>query len=186
MSDSAEVHALDPESFDAHYNYAREAYARGDHEKAMKLFKRAAQIRPEDYQTPMLMSLILEAQERREDAMNTRRRGLQLAKEQMRRHPYDVRALYMGANALVALGEKQEGLEWAKRAETIDDSDPLLLYNLGCIHALSDDIEAAIDLLEKAVEKGYTDHGWMAHDDDLEPLHGNPRFDALLQKMGRR
>lgn len=175
---------LDPESFDAHYAYARECFSRGQPDKALKLFKRAAEIRPDDYQTPMLMSLIYEAQEQKDKAELVRRRALELAKEAMRRHSYDVRALYMGANALVALGEKEEGLQWADRAETIDDNDPMLLYNLGCIHALADDQEKALDLLERAVEKGYSDHGWMSQDDDLEPLRTSGRFQSLLGKMG--
>jgi adenylate cyclase len=183
MAESELAIKLDPLSYDAHYNLGRECYSRGLVDKALKMFERAVTIRPEDYQSTMLMAQCYEAQDKKDEAIRIKRRALELAQEQMRRHPYDVRALYMGANALVALGDKAEGLEWAKRAETIDDNDPMLLYNLGCIHSLVDDTDVAMGLLERAVEKGYSDHGWMGQDDDLAPLRESHRFKRLIEKM---
>lgn len=37
-----------------------------------------------------------------------RRRGVRIAEEHLRQRPDDARALYMGANDLVALGERRE------------------------------------------------------------------------------
>jgi len=183
MAESERAIELDPESYDAHYNYARECFSRGQVDKALQMFQRAATIRPEDYQSNMLMALVYESKGQKEQADTVRRRALELAREQMRRHAYDVRALYMGANALVALGDTKEGLEWAKRAESIDADDPMLLYNLGCIHALVDDTEVALGLLERAVEKGYSDHGWMSQDDDLKPLRDSFGFKDLIERL---
>ncbi len=45
-------------------------------------------------------------------------RGVALVEKHIDLHPDDARALYMGANGLVALGEKEKGLEWARRART--------------------------------------------------------------------
>jgi adenylate cyclase len=183
MAESERAIELDPNSYDAHYNYGRECFSRGQVDKALGMFEKAVQIRPEDYQATMLMAQCYEARDEKDLADKARRRALELAREQVRRHSYDVRALYMGANALVAIGETKEGLEWAQRAESMNDDDPMLLYNLGCIHALVDDNEVAQDLLERAVEKGYSDHGWMSQDEDLEPLRETFRFKELIEKM---
>ena len=89
-----------------------------------------------------------------------RRRGgaparLEVAEEHLGRHPDDVRALYMGANGLVALGERERGLEWAQRALAIDPDEPMLLYNVACICSLAGDVEEALDCLERAVRAGH-------------------------------
>jgi adenylate cyclase len=173
---------LSPNNFGAHYHLARACFAKGETEKAKGLYERAMEIHPDDYQSPMLMALVFESMDRKADATATRRKALELANQQMRRHPDDVRALYMGANALVALGETDEGLSWARRARTIAPEEPLVLYNLACIHALAHDPTVAIGLLERAVDQGYTDNGWMAKDDDLEILHNSPRFHALVER----
>lgn len=47
------------------------------------------------------------------------RRGVGLVAERIELHPDDARALYMGANGLGALGEREKGLEWARRARDI-------------------------------------------------------------------
>jgi adenylate cyclase len=183
MAECERAIELDAMSYDAHYNFGRECFSRGQIDKAMTLFEKAVEIRPEDYQSTMLMAQCYEAQDQKDDAERARRRALDLAREQTRRHAYDVRAFYMGANALVALGETKEGLEWAERAETMNDEDPMLLYNLGCIHSLVDDNDVALDLLERAVGKGYSDHGWMSQDDDLKPLRETFRFKEMIEKM---
>lgn len=173
---------LAPNNFGAHYHLARACFAKGDTDKAKTLYERAMEIHPDDYQSPMLMALVYESQNRKQEATAIRRKALELANQQMRRHPDDVRALYMGANALVALGETEEGLSWARRARTIAPEEPLVLYNLACIHALAHDPTVAIGLLERAVDQGYTDSGWMIKDDDLEILHDSPRFKVLVER----
>jgi adenylate cyclase len=59
----------------------------------------------------------------------------------------------------------------------------MLLYNLGCIHALAGDVEDAVDCLERAAAGGLLQKGWYEHDGDLDPLRGHPRFKALLERM---
>ncbi|MCK7477311.1 MAG: protein kinase [Candidatus Moduliflexus flocculans] len=118
-----------------------------------------------------------------EDARAARERGVVLVERHIDLHPDDARALYMGANGLVALGEKDEGLEWARRARKIDPDDPMLLYNLGCIHSLAGDVDEAVDCLERAAAGGLLQKGWYENDSDLDPLRGHPRFKALLERM---
>lgn len=46
---------LNPYLFDAYYYFARTVFARGDMVRAAELFRLAAQLRPEDFQSPMLL-----------------------------------------------------------------------------------------------------------------------------------
>ncbi|HEX9011316.1 MAG TPA: tetratricopeptide repeat protein, partial [Holophagaceae bacterium] len=119
-----------------------------------------------------------------DEAERARRKGLSLVEERLAREPDDVRARYLGANALVALGEREKGLAWARMARSMDPEDPMLLYNLGCIHALAGDPEEAMDCLERAVAAGLTQRNWFLHDGDLDAVRDLPRFQALMTAMG--
>jgi serine/threonine protein kinase/Flp pilus assembly protein TadD len=175
--------ALDPGLFEAWYFYARHAFAGGDRAKAIALYEEAMRVRPEDFYAPLLVGNIYDEVGRAEDARAARRRGVDLVERHIDLHPDDARALYMGANGLVALGERDKGLDWARRARRIDPDDPMLLYNLGCIHSLAGDIEEAIDCLERAAEGGLRQKGWYENDGDLDPLRSHPRFQALLERL---
>jgi len=174
---------LDPTLFEAWYYYARQAFASGDLPKARSLYEEAMRVRPEDFYSPLLIAQVYQELGRPEDARAARERGVALVEKRIDLHPDDARALYMGANGLVAIGQKDKGLEWARRARRIDPDDPMLLYNLGCIHALAGDVEEAIDCLERAAAGGLLQKGWYEHDGDLDPLRGHPRFKALLERM---
>jgi serine/threonine protein kinase/Flp pilus assembly protein TadD len=174
---------LNPGLFEAWYFYARHVFAGGDLPKAASLYEEAMRVRPEDFYAPLLVANIYDELGRREDARTARERGVALAERHVDLHPDDARALYMGANGLVALGEREKGLDWARRARRIDPDDPMLLYNLGCIHSLAGDIEEAIGCLERAASGGLLQKGWYEHDGDLDPLRGHPRFKALLERM---
>jgi len=66
-----------------------------------------------------------------------------LVEERLRLHPEDTRALYMAANGLVALGDRERGLAWARRARAVAPDDSMVLYNVGCIEALAGNADEA-------------------------------------------
>jgi len=175
---------LDPGLFEAWYFYARHAFAGGDLPKAASLYEEAMRVRPEDFYSPLLVGPVYDKLGRPEDARAARERGIALVERHIDLHPDDARALYMGAIGLICLGERDKGLEWARRARKIDPDDPMLLYNLGCFHSLAGEIEEAIDCLERAAAGGLLQKGWYENDGDLDPLRGHPRFKALLERMG--
>jgi TolB-like protein/Flp pilus assembly protein TadD len=174
---------LDPKLFEARYFYARHCFARSQLEKAARLFEEAAQVRPEDFQAPLLVAQVYEKLDRPSAAMEARRRGLRNVEEHLALNPDDARALYLGANGLVALGEKEKGLEWLSRALDLGPREAMLLYNAGCIRSLAGDTEGAIDCLEQAVDAGLAQRGWFANDTDLDPLRTHPRFRALMERL---
>jgi hypothetical protein len=108
---------------------------------------------------------------------------VRVAEEHLRLHPDDVRALYMGANGLVALGETARGLEWAARALALDPGDPMVLYNIACIKAMAGAADAALDCIERAVAAGIRNRGWLEHDSNLDSIRPHPRFQALMAAL---
>jgi TolB-like protein/Tfp pilus assembly protein PilF len=174
---------LDPGLFEARYFYARHAFANGDSPKAARLYEEAEALRPEDYQSPTLVAQIYGDLGQTEKAMAAHRRGLRKAEETLRLHPDDTRARYMGANALLILGDREKSLEWARAAIAQEPDEPMVLYNVGCIFSLAGETEKAINVLERAVERGLTQRGWFEHDSNLDPLRAHPRFQELLKRL---
>jgi non-specific serine/threonine protein kinase len=175
---------LDPTHFEAHYFYARDSFAQGQLERAVRLYEEASRLRPEDYQAPLLVAQIYDDLGLQREAEASRRLGVGVAEAHLRHEPDDARAWYMGANGLVALGERERGLDWARRAMSIDPDDAMLLYNLACIYSLADDREEALACLERAYGAGLRQKEWLLHDSNLDPVRGDPRFVALMASLG--
>ncbi len=174
---------MGPHLFDAYYQYARHCFAQGQEQKAVQLFMRASQENPRDYQCPLLVAQCYEHLGQPEKAQAARQRGVEIVQERLAAVPDDVRALYMGANALAALGELEKSMEWAGVALSMEPDEPMVLYNMACIHSLAGDVEGAIEHLENAVQAGLRQKGWLDNDGNLDPLREHPRFRALLGKL---
>jgi adenylate cyclase len=174
---------LGPRLFESYYFYARVAFVSGKPEKAIELYEQASRVHPQDYQPPLLVAQIYADLGRPEEAEIARRRGVQAAEARLKLNPDDARALYMGANGLVALGDVERGLEWADQALELDPHDPMLLYNVACIQSLAGRIDQAIDSLERSVKSGLTEKRWLERDSNLDPLRHHPRYQALLDQL---
>jgi len=176
---------LDPTLFEAYYFYARHCFVGGDLEKAARMYQQATKVFPEDYQARLLVAQIFEELGRPADAEAARRAGIEVAEKHLELNPDDARAVYLGANGLVALGEVERGLEWAARALEMAPDEPMLLYNVGCIYSLAGRIDDAVEVLERAVANGLTQKRWFEHDNNLDPLREHPRFRALMERLER-
>jgi TolB-like protein/Flp pilus assembly protein TadD len=174
---------LNPNLYEAHYLYARAHMQEGKLEEAVRQFMEAARLRPEDYQALLLVQGPLRGLGRHEEVQSVLRGGLQLAEKHLELNPDDARALYLGATALIQLGERERALEWAGRARAANESDSLVLYNVACVYSLGGLKEEALECLEKAVQNGFGHGGWIDHDSDLDSLRGDPRFEALKKRL---
>ena len=139
-------------------------------------------MRPEDYQRPALLAQVYTGLGRREDALKSKWKALDLIEHHLQRNPDDVRALYLGAAGLIELGKKEKGLDWAKRALAMDPDDSMILYNVACVYSHARELDLALDCLEKSISGGMAHKEWIEHDTDLDPLRELPRFKALLKK----
>jgi len=108
---------------------------------------------------------------------------VRIVEELLALNPSDGRALYMGANGLVALGDKERGLEWAALALSLEPDEPMVLYNVACIYSLVGKIEEALECLEKAVAAGLSQRGWLERDSNLDPLRDLTRFQDLMRRL---
>jgi adenylate cyclase len=174
---------LDPNLFEAWYFAARDCVVQGRYEEAAALYAKAAAASPSDYQIPILTAQIHHALGNGEEEAACNRRGMELAETAILANPEDARACYMGAGAMIRLGQKERGLKWARRALALDPDDPAILYNVACSYAGLGLLDEAIDCLAGTVQVGAAYKDWMLNDSDLDPLRGQPRFQALLDSL---
>jgi TolB-like protein/Tfp pilus assembly protein PilF len=174
---------LDPSLFEARFLYARVCFSQGKMEKSARLFEEANQVRPEDYQSLLLAAQAIDDLGEKTRASELRIRGVVAAQAHLRLDPRATRALYLGANGLFQLGEKQKAQQWLRKALALEPGEPMLLYNAGCIFALMGRQNRALDCLERAAEAGLRQLGWFEHDNNLDSLRGNPRFESLLDRL---
>jgi adenylate cyclase len=178
--------ALDRNSFEAHYFYARSCFKQGKLEKAAVLFERAAEVDPEDYQSAALLIQNYRSLGRKANMESAARRTVERSESGLARHPENPRPAYFGASALVALGDKDRAREWLSRALTTDPDDIWTQYNVACVYSLLGDTERAFDLLERILPHAGHElkHGWIKHDSDLDPLRNHSRFQKILELIG--
>ena len=100
------------------------------------------------------------------------------------RNPADVPVLRRQAEALARKGEYVRALELDRRLVSLLPHDCVARYNLVCSLALGGYCTEAIDQLRHALEQGYDDFEYLAHDTDLKNLREEPAYQALLREFG--
>jgi adenylate cyclase len=170
---------LNANSFDAYYLFGRSSFARGDIEMSAELFRKASEVRQEDYQSLLLLAQS-ERMLGRDKDLTIARQSIVRARKQLALNPNDTRALSLGSGTLYEIGEEKEAFEWLNRALAINPEESSVLFNGACLYAKAGDIGHALDLLERGFQRGSGNKSWIANDPDYEPLRNEPRFKALL------
>jgi TolB-like protein len=171
---------LNSQLWEAYWLFGRMRFAEGRHDESERQWTTAMVVRPEDYQVPLLLSMIYHESGRAAEVEAIQWKGIELARRQLARDPGDVRAMYLCAGALVDRGRTEEGLRILDRALEMADGDPSVLYNAACVYAKTGAREKALAALESCVRVGWVNRDWMARDTDFTTLRDDPRFRALI------
>jgi hypothetical protein len=67
-------------------------------------------------------------------------------------------------------------------ALALQPDEPTTLYNLACLYALTDRKDQAVAYLQKSVDAGFIDFIHISKDSDLDSLHEDERYKALMAK----
>ena len=175
---------LKPSLYEAYYFYGRDCVSQGKSDKAARLFAQAVAINPDYYEAFPFLATAYRKSGRQHEAMDADRRGVAAAEKHLEMYPDDARALYLGAGALIATGDAVRATEWAERALEAAPDEPSVLYNVGCMYSMMGNKERAIALVDEAVRKGFGYRAWLEQDGDLDPIRDDPRFKAILARLG--
>jgi TolB-like protein/tetratricopeptide (TPR) repeat protein len=178
-----EAIGVNPNLFDAYYYFARTAFAQGNIERSVELFRKAAEVRREDFQSPLLLGQSLRMLGRRQESHKANREGIRRAEHALVLNPRDGRALSLAAPALLEEGQAARALEWSRRSLELYPEDMSALVNGACVHAKAGLKDEALGLLERVFARGWGKRDWVEHDPDYDSLRDEPRFRLLLEKL---
>ena len=178
---------LDPNSFDAHFVYARPAFHQGRVARAVELLERAAEINPTDFKPHGLAIQMYRSLGREDDAKAAARKTVEFAQRELVSNPEDPRPAIAGALALLELGEIDRAKDWATRAQAIEAEDTVALYNLACACSHLGEADKAFDLLERVIQNGRPFwRQWIENDSDLDGIRNHPRYGRFMALLHER
>jgi adenylate cyclase len=177
---AAELGADDPY---VHYRFARYLVLEGRKREAIEEYEHAFRLAPNDYRYTVYTIQEYQALGDKDGERLALARTWPVIDRHLQINPDDVKALGHGAGVLALLGRSEECKSLVARAFQLRPDDVTNLVNLSCASMLNRDVDTALDMLERAVANGAGDKEWMLQDNDLKPLHGNPRFENLIANM---
>jgi adenylate cyclase len=177
---------LEPNSYEAYFYLATMYALDGDAAKAVPPFLKAFELADHDLQTAMMLSSVYRYSGNTKELEGIARQTVDFAERRLQMNPEDERAAYVGAMALVDLGDLERAREWADLAAATAVEDSRASYNLACLYGLLGDIAESLLHLERALRQGCSAHkiGWMHVDLDLVGVRPDPRFAALMAQYG--
>ena len=174
---------INPNLFDAYYYYGRAAFAAGDTEKSVDLWRKAGEVRSEDFESPLLQAQSLRKLGRVAEARLVNREAVRRAERLLEVNPDNGRVLSFGAGAVLEDGQTQRALEWGARAEKLYPDDMSVIINNACLYARNGHKAEAMDRLERVFNKGWGKKDWVDNDPDYDCLRAEPRFIAMMAKL---
>ncbi len=175
---------LSPDDPTVHYRFARFLVLEGEKREAIRHYERAFELAPDDYRYVVYTLQEYQALGDTAGEQSALKRSWQAIDRHLKLNPDDVRALGHGAGVLALLGRSDDADRFVARALSLRPDDYGNLATLACAAMLNQKPDQALDLLERAIATGRGDKEWLLQDNDIAPLHGNPRFEALIAKLG--
>ncbi|WP_112477961.1 TPR end-of-group domain-containing protein [Vibrio variabilis] len=118
----------------------------------------------------------------RAQSMPTAEQRIDVYDEILTIRPGDLEALTYKADAAMEIKEYHWALSLCNRVLDLDNTNGPALYQRACAYSRLGVEEQAIEDLELAIEASPSIRELINTEPDLEGLHGNPKFDALLEQ----
>ena len=174
---------VNPKLFDAYYLYGLNKKAQGNHVEAIELFKKAAELEPENYNALVFVTTSYGALGLTEEMTRANNKTIQIFRNHLSLYPEDERALYLGAGNLVLANKKEEALQWIEKAVVLNPDETTVLYNAACVYSLLGRVDEALNYLDRSIESGYASKEWLINDNDLDNIRDSPRFQEIVDKI---
>ena len=172
---------LEPDSYDVRSRFAVTCMHLGHFKEAIEHYVRAAALLEADYTCLSLAAACHRELGRHEESESVARGALARIEKEIAARPDNGHAMTIGAIVLAYLGETERAKEWASRAMILESEDQQDSYDLACAFALVNEVDRALDQLERHVDEMPPERiNWVKRDRDLTRLHDHPRFQALI------
>jgi adenylate cyclase len=185
LADRAFEKALagNPDSFEVLLLYGRHAFSAGQTAKSVELFERAQRVEPQDYQVAALLAGSVRKLGNLEAALEADRAAIKLLERRIELYPDDTRALHLAAGVYAKLGQRERAIAVAERALALRPREFATLYNVACAYAQLGEKDRALAILEGFSKVGQGSFDWIRQDPDFQSLHGDPRFERVVEHL---
>jgi tetratricopeptide (TPR) repeat protein len=169
--------ALDPSIGEAWAMLGRIEAEKKNYPEAVATLGKAIGLMPEDAEAHYQLGKIKLAQHDSAAAIASLERAVELS-------PGNGWAWNSLAYAYLAAKRPEKAASSFERVLPYAPKNPTLLYNTACAYSLAGNADKAIEMLDRAVTSGYKDKTGLTADPDLASVRGDPRFAAILKKLG--
>jgi serine/threonine protein kinase/tetratricopeptide (TPR) repeat protein len=150
------------------------------YKEAADLAEKALEANGDDYNVYVPYGLCMERVGLKKEAEVLRERMRKVLRQQLELVPEDVRARILLATTLAKIGEADESVRHLQTAVALRPKDGNTLYNAACTYGVLEKKREALETLKKAIAAGYGNLNWAARDTDLDCLHDDPEFCAIV------
>lgn len=173
---------LNPSAYYTYYVYARHCIALRQLEKAAGLLRTAADLVPEEYTPLGMLAMVYQQMGDKNEQLRVSGEALDLLERHLQKEPNDEAALGRAAVLAAHLGQESRAINFAERALRVRPDGYVNNYNAACAYAILGRPDRALELLELAAKTNPGPTNWVANDDDLASLRGEPRFEAIVNQ----
>jgi adenylate cyclase len=178
---------LEPDSYIAHKIAGLCCLGLRRYDDAIGHFEVAVGGMETDFTAATFVSQSYKAKGDAERMRSAARRALDRIEKVVGAEPGHSRAIGMGVNMLVTLGEKERAKEWATRARLVDPDNTNLHYNLACAMSSLGEVALTLETLAGIAPKLTPSMmSWMEADPDFDPMREEPGFKALMEAVKAR
>lgn len=160
----------------SYFNLGLMLFRQGLYEQSLGNFQRASELDPKNPEYLNLLGNAYNELGQLTEAEKVLRDAITIDKNYALAH-YD-----LGVVLARVKGQEVEALKSFKRAIAHDPSLYWGYYSIACLYTLMDKKKLALQFLEKAFQKGFSDISHMEKDRDLDNLRDDPRFSELKDK----
>ena len=183
IRDARKAVAAKPDCHGGYWALGCALFASGRYEEAVEIAERAVETSGDDDHVYIPYTLALDLSGRSKEALDLKRRHTRALEQTLELVPEDARARVLLATHYAGYGRVDESLHQLDLAIASHPDDPIILYNAACAHALLGRKQDALKLLKNILKTGFRANlDWVRRDPDLEVLHGDPDFEALMKE----
>jgi Flp pilus assembly protein TadD len=157
----------------------------GDYAEAIKVLQKAVDLSPNEQLFVGTLANAYRYSGQTDKATPLYDRAIALCFKAYQVNPRDAGNLGYLALYYARKGDYTRGLEYIRRALSINGNDPQLIYNEALVHAIAGKQTDALHSLGEAFQKGYKPEE-AKNDPELKALRANPQFDKLLNEFSRK
>ena len=154
-----------------------------DYEVAIKKFKKAAELKPYNEEPWLHIGQSFNLIGKIEEGERADEHLLEIVRKKLEINADDTIALSRMAATYAKQGQNDKALKIAGKLKQTAASDGLAMYNCACTYSFLEHKKEALELLDRALEKGYKNIiNWVNQDRDFDSIRKDEDFKQLIKK----